>query len=233
MDFGSQIKSIRKEQNLTQEQLASKLNVTRQAVSNWENNKSLPDLGLVIDLADIFGISLDRLILGDRGENNLTEKLIHDGSEVRRAKFSMISCGIGAMLLLHGISCIILKAVTVSYIDTNGILHENFFFLPIGFLLIFFGLVTFSAVGINNILSLCLNKSSELRHVKINTSIVCGGIVSLFFGALLLLMYSNGGYRTMYPGLLFFFAGAGLLIFMFVKGLISVFLKVKRLLKKQ
>ncbi|MEI3218798.1 MAG: helix-turn-helix transcriptional regulator [Lachnoclostridium sp.] len=44
MEFGDQIKDLRKKQNLTQEQFAMKLNVTRQAVSNWENNRNLPDL---------------------------------------------------------------------------------------------------------------------------------------------------------------------------------------------
>ena len=39
MDFGEQIKSIRQKEKLTQEQFAMKLNVSRQAVSNWENNK--------------------------------------------------------------------------------------------------------------------------------------------------------------------------------------------------
>ena len=43
MDFGEQIKSIRQKEKLTQEQFAMKLNVSRQAVSNWENNKNLPD----------------------------------------------------------------------------------------------------------------------------------------------------------------------------------------------
>ena len=48
MDFGEQIKSIRQKEKLTQEQFAMKLNVSRQAVSNWENNKNLPDIGMLI-----------------------------------------------------------------------------------------------------------------------------------------------------------------------------------------
>lgn len=42
MNFGHQIKDLRKKKGLTQEQFALKLNVTRQAVSNWENDKNLP-----------------------------------------------------------------------------------------------------------------------------------------------------------------------------------------------
>ena len=48
MDFGKQIKKIRTDRGLTQEQMAGMLNVSRQAISNWENNKNLPDLELII-----------------------------------------------------------------------------------------------------------------------------------------------------------------------------------------
>lgn len=103
MNFGEQIKSIRKNANLTQEQFAMKLNVSRQAVSNWENNKNLPDIGMLILMSDVFQISLDQLIKGDNQMNNMTEKVIKDGSETRRAKYNMISSVVGGVLLLIGI----------------------------------------------------------------------------------------------------------------------------------
>ena len=54
MNFGKQIKQIRTKEGLTQEQMAQKLNVTRQAISNWENDKNLPDLELLIQIAQVF-----------------------------------------------------------------------------------------------------------------------------------------------------------------------------------
>ena len=90
MDFGEQIKSIRQKEKLTQEQFAMKLNVSRQAVSNWENNKNLPDIGMLILMSDVFEISLDYLIKGENKMNNMTEKVIKDGSETRRAKYNMV-----------------------------------------------------------------------------------------------------------------------------------------------
>lgn len=62
MDFGKQIRQIRKDAKLTQEQMAAKLNVSRQAVSNWENNKNLPDLEMIITISRVFGLSLDQLM---------------------------------------------------------------------------------------------------------------------------------------------------------------------------
>lgn len=63
MDFGKQIRQIRKDAKLTQEQMAAKLNVSRQAVSNWENNKNLPDLEMIITISRVFSLSLDQLMV--------------------------------------------------------------------------------------------------------------------------------------------------------------------------
>lgn len=141
---------------LTQEQVATQLHISRQAVSNWENNKNLPDIEMIVDIARTFHLSLDQLILGDEAENNLAEKLIKDGSETRRAKMNLLSVCIGTMLLIMGAGCILIKANSVEYIDAQGILHENFFLLPIGFLFLFSGVLTFLFAGVSNaIRSLC------------------------------------------------------------------------------
>lgn len=153
MDFGEQLRKIRKDRGLTQEQVASKLNVSRQAISNWENNKNLPDIEMVVELSMAFDLSLDQLILGGKDMNNMTEKLIKDGSETRRAKMNLIAIIIGAALLFFGVSCILIKSISVEYIDAEGFLHENFFLLPIGFFFIFSGLVTFAVTGIKNIVA--------------------------------------------------------------------------------
>lgn len=151
MDFGEQIKSIRKKENLTQEQFAIKLNVTRQAVSNWENNKNLPDIGMLILMSDVFDISLDQLIKGDDHMNNMTEKVIKDGSETRRQRYNMVCLVIGSFFLLIGIIMLVIKGLSVEYIDSNGFLHENFFLIPLGFLSILCGLISFMTAGIRTL----------------------------------------------------------------------------------
>lgn len=65
MNIGNQISAIRKEQQLTQEQFRSLFHVTRQTVSNWENEKSYPDLQMLINISNQFEISLDTLIKED------------------------------------------------------------------------------------------------------------------------------------------------------------------------
>lgn len=62
MYFDKKIVEIRKKNNLTQEDLAEKLNVSRQTVSNWETNKCYPDIETLVLISDKFNISLDILI---------------------------------------------------------------------------------------------------------------------------------------------------------------------------
>ncbi len=65
MELGKQIKKYRTEANLSQEELADKVFVSRQTISNWENDKNYPDIKSLVLLSEIFHISLDNLIKGD------------------------------------------------------------------------------------------------------------------------------------------------------------------------
>ena len=60
--FGQRFTKFRKESNLTQQEIAEKLNISSQAVSKWENDLSSPDISLLGDIADIFHISIDQLL---------------------------------------------------------------------------------------------------------------------------------------------------------------------------
>ena len=65
MEIGKQIKMYRQEAHLSQEELANRVYVSRQTISNWENDKSYPDVNSLVLLSEIFQISLDNLIKGD------------------------------------------------------------------------------------------------------------------------------------------------------------------------
>ena len=65
MELGKQIKMYRQEAHLSQEELANRVYVSRQTISNWENDKSYPDVNSLVLLSEIYKISLDKLIKGD------------------------------------------------------------------------------------------------------------------------------------------------------------------------
>lgn len=65
MELGKHIKKYRQEAQLSQEELAFRVYVSRQTISNWENDKSYPDVNSLVLLSEIFQVSLDKLIKGD------------------------------------------------------------------------------------------------------------------------------------------------------------------------
>ena len=67
MELGKQIKMHRQEAELSQEELANRVYVSRQTILNWENDKSYPNVNSLVLLSEIFQISLDKLIKGDIG----------------------------------------------------------------------------------------------------------------------------------------------------------------------
>ena len=66
MTLGQRIRELRTAAGLSQEQLAERLNVSRQAISKWELDASAPDLDRLVLLGDLFGVSLDQLVRGPR-----------------------------------------------------------------------------------------------------------------------------------------------------------------------
>ncbi|WP_270235923.1 helix-turn-helix transcriptional regulator [Streptococcus anginosus] len=65
MEMGRKLKEARQMRGLTQENVAEKLNVSRQTISNWETEKFYPDILYVLQLSDLYQVSLDELLKGD------------------------------------------------------------------------------------------------------------------------------------------------------------------------
>lgn len=81
--MGQIIRRLRKERNLTQEELAEQLGVTFQAVSKWENDTGMPDISQVVPIAHVFGVSTD-VLFGTFGKNNQEEvvKIIEEAQSL-------------------------------------------------------------------------------------------------------------------------------------------------------
>lgn len=116
MQLGQMILKMRKESKLTQEEFAEKLNVTRQTVSNWENDKSYPDLLTLIKISDTYNCFLDRMLREDVDMTEAMNRSIQFGNEYKKNnKISTISAWVGM------ICCGAL--VIISLIDFDGILE--------------------------------------------------------------------------------------------------------------
>ncbi|MBK0008645.1 MULTISPECIES: helix-turn-helix domain-containing protein [Priestia] len=66
MNLGEQLQKLREEKKMSREELAGEMNVSRQAVYKWENNKGYPDIENLIKLSELYNVMLDELIKGDQ-----------------------------------------------------------------------------------------------------------------------------------------------------------------------
>ena len=83
MIFADKLITLRKKVGWSQEELAEKLNVTRQSVSKWEGAQSVPDIDKILQLSCLFGVTTDYLLKDDQGEPEYTE---NDTSSLPRRK---------------------------------------------------------------------------------------------------------------------------------------------------
>ena len=74
MALGDKLSKLRKENNFTQEQLASVLGVSRQAISKWENNQGFPETEKLLQLSNIFEVSTDYLLKDEKNVKNSEER---------------------------------------------------------------------------------------------------------------------------------------------------------------
>lgn len=120
--FGGGLSRLRKNADMTQSELADKLNLTRQAISKYENGDSFPDIAVLVQIAEIFGVTVDTLI--NAGEPTADEaKILHDmavGAEDVRAQSISSIVGVAPLLkpsVLDKLSaCLSKQNVDISHI---------------------------------------------------------------------------------------------------------------------
>ena len=72
--IGSFLKQLRKEKGITQEQLAEALNVSNRTVSRWETGNNMPDISILVDIADYYNISIPEIIAGERKSETMKKE---------------------------------------------------------------------------------------------------------------------------------------------------------------
>ena len=84
MSLGERLTKLRKEKGLSQEEVADKLNVTRQTISKWETDASTPDFDKIIPLCKLYGIETDELLTGNKKVNNVAASLSEEEKMTKR-----------------------------------------------------------------------------------------------------------------------------------------------------
>lgn len=128
MEFNNKLYELRKQKGLSQEELAGRLNVSRQTISKWEVGESAPDMDNLVSISELFGVSLDELVLDKtpkqeqpsvqvvRSElySDIKEHVLTDDNK-KKAKKGLKIAGIalGVFLLIDVISLVV-------YVMING-----------------------------------------------------------------------------------------------------------------
>ena len=89
--IGEFLRELRKGKGLTQEQLAEQFNISRRSVSRWETGSNMPDVGLLIEIADFFDVDIREIIDGERKSENMekekeTLKKVAEYADAEKAK---------------------------------------------------------------------------------------------------------------------------------------------------
>ena len=152
MKFCDKLQKIRKENNITQEQLADKLNVSRQAVSKWESGTAYPDTEKLIQISKIFNTSLDELINDNKENSQKTDKKFNF-METFNIIFDFISKSVNMfwsmtfrekLKLLFEMAILVLAVMAVAAISKGAIItivSRIFAFIPHNVLKIIISLV--------------------------------------------------------------------------------------------
>lgn len=135
MKFGENLKKIRKEKNMSQEQLAEKVNVSRQSVSKWETGESYPEMNNILELCKIFNCNINNLIHTDMTDiSSLDEEIIMNVVKFNEKKQKQVKTlsniisligKIGSIVLKVAIPFVIIAMLLVPYIVNNVQVQEN------------------------------------------------------------------------------------------------------------
>ncbi len=124
MSIGEKLLNLRKSKNLSQEEVAEKLNVTRQTISKWETDQSSPDFDKILPLCNLYEVSADYLLTGKEGKN------IPIKDEVDIQKMRAKGIGLGVFLYIIAVSWIM---ISIPFLELNPILSCAIFLIICGF----------------------------------------------------------------------------------------------------
>lgn len=140
MLFGTKLKEEREQRGWSQEYLAEKIHVSRQSVSKWETNKNYPNIEIIIDLSNLFGITIDELL---RSDKELKDKIIKDSNKSDSLCWSTY--------LLMGIG-ILIGIIIVSTIK-HGEMNLFYIARPVGITAVLLLSLLFIHIGVKRVIS--------------------------------------------------------------------------------
>ena len=179
MKFGENLKIIRKNKKMSQEQLAEKVNVSRQSVSKWETGEAYPEMNNILELCKIFNCKINDLIHNDMSDiSSLDEEIIMNVVKFNEQKQKKVKTLSNTISLISKISGIILKVaipfvllamILLPYLISNVEIKDN----EISFKNEKITLIDDNTIAINNTMILSIDEEiskSDIINIFNNNS---------------------------------------------------------------
>ena len=213
--IGAFLKALRKEKGLTQEQAGEIFMVTGRTVSRWENGVNMPDLGLLVQIAEFYDVELDEILSGERKNEDMDKKLkdtllkAADYSELEKEKKA--KAGNAAFMLMFS-ACVIAIVIQMALTANLGRAAGETAAVIIG------GIVYLALILYNGLWERRTEKKLWLTDLVV--SILCGGFFSVLYGCCILKI---GAERIEAVRLgTGFFVGITIVGFLVLRGLASI-----------
>ena len=219
--IGAFLKQCRKEKNLTQEQLAEKFEVSARTVSRWETGINMPDLSILVQLAEYYDVEIRELLDGERSQTmnkemkETLDKVAVYEEWVKQKALKAGNLAFASMFVISVLAIIIQMLLTV---DIRLVLGETATAL-VG------GILYASIMVYNGIWDKCLPKSATIWR-DFFTSVICAGIFTVIYG---ICLFRMGATETQITRLAFeFWIGITIVAFIILRILTFINRKKKQ-----
>ena len=131
MNLGERLFELRKAKSLTQDEVAEKLNVTRQTVSKWETNQSTPDFDKIVPISELFEIGVEELLTGKKEEKQKKEE-VQEEKVITKQEAKEKSAKVVSGSIFIYILAVALIMILVPVKHVNPIVASSIFLILIG-----------------------------------------------------------------------------------------------------
>lgn len=157
--LGERLLNLRKEKKLSQEELADKLNVTRQTISKWETDQSMPDFDKIVPLCELYGITPNELFIELNGGNtSKNDKSVIDLEE-EKLRTSKKAKGIAFSVVLYFLG-VVWTMITIPVMNMNPIVASAIFLLICG---VATGIIIYVGIRYKKIITSKEEQNNDLR----------------------------------------------------------------------
>ena len=181
--IGNFLKELRKEKNVTQEQLAEQLNVSGRTVSRWETGNNMPDISLLVEISELYEVSIPEIINGERKSENMNKEEVKEVaksmSDYALAEKEGIIKEIRNLSLVGLVALIVYYIIDISKIGLGNEIIANISMYSQTLIYVVVLLIPFQATGLLNKIKRSDKNSNMPKSILCIASLIAAFVVAV------------------------------------------------------